>query len=315
MALRGQLLLTWVAGLVLCACAPIAPKPSPTVVAATRTIPPTATATAAPIATPTASSVPATPTATSTPTTIPTPTTTGNGRLIAIDPGHGGEDLGARHFAADGSMDFSESEVNLDLALRLRALLEARGYGVLLTRDGDYGLNPDLEDVNGNGLVDHVDDLQVRLDAINTAGADLLLSIHQNAFFWPDGESAEDVGGTITFYCSERPFSERNRLLADLVHEQILLAFADLGYPILDRGVERDEELDVSSEGGGHLIVLGPQSDRSVRPSQMPGVLSETMFISNSQEARLARQPEAIDRLALAYALAIDAYWQNLPAD
>ena len=253
-----------------------------------------------------------TPAATHTPTASPQPTETATPPArsfrIAIDPGHGGRDLGARHFDDEGHMDFCESEVNLDICLRLRTLLEAEGFQVVMTRDDDYALNPEGADLSGDGIVDHVDELQARLDMVNEAKADLFLSIHQNAFWWETGEPAEDVGGTITFYCIDREFGEENLLLATLIHQEILAAFADLGYDITDRGIEDDKELDVPGEGGKHLIVLGPESDRSVRPSQMPGVLSETLFITHREEAALARQPEALDRLARAYAEAIIAY-------
>lgn len=205
-------------------------------------------------------------------------------------------------------MDFCESEVNLDLALRLRDLLIEQGFEVVMTRDDDYGLNPKGEDLSGDGIIDHVDELQARLDLVNEAQADLLLSIHQNAFYWETGEPAEDVGGTITFYCADRDFGEENLLLANLVHQEVLAAFAELEYDINDRGVEDDKELDVPGGEGKYLILLGPKTDRSVRPSQMPGILSETLFITHAEEAALAREPAALDRLAEAYARAIVAF-------
>ena len=84
--------------------------------------------------------------------------------------------MGARHFDQDGQMDFSESEVNLALATRTRDLLLKRGYRVLLTRGGDYLLNRGRRDINGDGQIDHVDESQARVDMINAARADLLLS-------------------------------------------------------------------------------------------------------------------------------------------
>ena len=52
-----------------------------------------------------------------------------NPRLIVIDPGHGGSDIGAAH----GSL--TEAGVNLDMAKRLRDILVARGWQVRMTRD------------------------------------------------------------------------------------------------------------------------------------------------------------------------------------
>lgn len=268
----------------------------------TRTPKPTRTRTPSPTLTRTPSPLPTqTPLPSATPTALPP--------LVAIDPGHGGRDLGARHFDAQGHMDFTESEVNLKLALRLRDLLVARGCRVLLTRDDDTLLNPKREDVNGDGQVDHVDECQARVDMINAAKADLLLSIHQNAFYLDTGEPAEEVGGTVTFYCADRPFSERNLRFAELIQSALIEAFRSLGHEARDRGVEEDLVLKVPDEPGSYLILLGPKTERIVRPCQVPGALSETLFLTHRREAELARDPVALDRLALAYADAISAYF------
>lgn len=264
----------------------------------------TPTPTPRPSDTPTAS-------ATAIPSPSPTPqpsnTPTRLLPLVAIDPGHGGRDLGARHFDASGHMDFNEAEVNLDLALRLRDVLVRRGYRVVLTRDGDYQCHEDGEDVNGDGHHEYVvDENQARIDMINASGAELLLSIHQNAF---EGQGAENVGGTVTYYCAHRPFSDRNLRFAELVQNALLEAFRSLGYDIRDRGVRPDTELQTTDHPGRHLILLGPKTERAVRPCQVPGVLSEALFITHHREAEAARDPVALDALAEALADAISAYF------
>ena len=203
-------------------------------------------------------------------------------------------------------MDFSESEVNLDLALRIRSLLLERGYRVLMTRDGDYALNEASEDVNGNGLVDFVDEAQARVDMINSADAHLLLSIHQNTY-----PSGDDVGGTVTYYCSDRSFGDRSLRFARLVQESILGSLRNRGYDARDRGVVDDVDLITPDSPGQHIILLGPESDRIVRPCQVPGVLSETLFITHRLEAKLVRDPEVLDRLAAAYVEAIERYFEE----
>lgn len=208
-------------------------------------------------------------------------------------------------------MDLTESEVNLTIALRLRDLLEASGYRVLLTRDDDYALNADREDINGNGEVDHVDEAQARVDMVNAAKADLLLSIHQNAFYDETGSPAVDVGGTVTFYCADRPFSDATLRLANLVQEELVHAYHALGHDVRDRGVEEGLVLHVPGEPGKHLILLGPKTDRIVRPCQVPGVLSETLFLTHEGEAALASDPEALEALAEAYARAIGRFFEG----
>ncbi len=311
-----------------CAANPAAPAPTPTLTLApqsmivssstpvptatailTWTATPTATATHVRSATPTATNT-STPVPTETPTVTPTPTVP---FIVAIDPGHGGVDLGARHFNDEGKMDFYESEVVLDIALRLARLLEEKRYGVVLTRDDDYLLNNYVgenigPDITGEGEVDWVDDLQMRVDLINEAKADLVLSIHLNGFDHPDKEIVRQVYGTTTYYCEARPFAEKSRRFAQIVQEYVLAFLAEAGLKTYDRGAIPDSTLAVPGEPGQHLVLLGPCEERCVRPSQMPGALSEPVFISNPMEAEFLKRPEFLEALAATYVAAIEAY-------
>jgi len=273
---------------------------------------PRQTSTSTPTAT-IAPSLTATPSPTWVPSETPLPSLTPTlaGPLIAIDPGHGGKDLGARHFGPDGQMDLTESDINLSIALDLRDTLLSRGFRVLLTRDDDYGLNAEGLDVNDNGEIDHVDEAQARVDLINASEADLLLSIHQNAFFDETGEPATDVGGTVTFYCADRPFSDDSLMFAHLVQEELVAAFRTLGHDVRDRGVEIDLVLYVPGEPGSYLILLGPKTDRIARPCRVPGALSETLFLTHEGEAALAADPQALQAIAKAYADAITRYFEQ----
>jgi N-acetylmuramoyl-L-alanine amidase len=91
-----------------------------------------------------------------------------NPRLIVIDPGHGGSDIGT----ARGSI--TEAGLTLDMSKRLRDILIARGWQVRMTRDTDV-------DVYQPNDTAH-EELQARDDVANNAGARLLVSIHVNAF-------------------------------------------------------------------------------------------------------------------------------------
>lgn len=123
------------------------------------------------------------------------------GRTIYIDPGHGGSDPGAI-----GVRGTRESDVNLDIAKRLQALLSSAGANAVLTRSGDYAV----------GLYD-------RPEMANEANADLFISLHNNWY-----ESAS-VGGTQVYYHASSPES---RPLAVAVHDALI---AKLGRP--DKGV------------------------------------------------------------------------------
>ena len=89
--------------------------------------------------------------------------------VIVIDPGHGGGDPGCY----SRSLGVYEKQITLDVALRLRDLLESEGWEVVLTRDTD-------RDVSWLGSPDSVE-LQSRCDAANNIGADFFISLHCNA--------------------------------------------------------------------------------------------------------------------------------------
>jgi N-acetylmuramoyl-L-alanine amidase len=87
-------------------------------------------------------------------------------RLPAIDPGHGGSDPGA------GSSGLVEKKVNLDIALRLKAMLVGAGVNVVMTREQDRRLNLASIDLTGDGSVGSADELTARIDVANQARAD-----------------------------------------------------------------------------------------------------------------------------------------------
>ncbi|HLY01477.1 MAG TPA: N-acetylmuramoyl-L-alanine amidase [Candidatus Cybelea sp.] len=91
-----------------------------------------------------------------------------NPRLIVIDPGHGGSDVGTMHGGV------SEAQLTLDMAKRLRTILIGRGWEVKMTRESDV----DVYAPNDTPR----DELQARDDIANKAGARLFVSIHANAF-------------------------------------------------------------------------------------------------------------------------------------
>lgn len=91
------------------------------------------------------------------------------GKVIYLDPGHGGKDPGALY----GNLE--ESDINLQLVLVLQEELEKNGAIVYLTRYGDYDLSVK------NAISRKRSDLSRRANIINESKADLYLSIHLNA--------------------------------------------------------------------------------------------------------------------------------------
>ncbi len=279
------------------------PPTNPALLRTNTAVPPTATMTA------TEPAPTALPSVTPTFTPEPTPTPTARAFLVAVDPGHGGVDLGARRFDDQGHMVYHESTVNLELGLLLRDELLKRGFQVVMTRDTDRAVNEDEIDVTGDGEFEYtLDETQARVDLVNASGADLLLSLHQNAYMSASGESDPEVGGIQTYYCADREFAEDNYRFAVLVHEHLIEAIREYGYDIQDRGILDDAMLVTPDSPGRHLIMLGPESERIVRPSQMPGALSEPLFITHAEEGLLVREPEFLAALAVAYADAIEAF-------
>ena len=121
------------------------------------------------------------------------------GKIIALDPGHGGSDPGAI-----GPTGLQEKQVTLPIAEYLKSILEAKGAKVILTRTTDV----DVYGPHASG----VDELQARVNVANGNQADAFISIHINSFSNPN------VGGIATYYFDG---SDQSKKLASSVQEQI----------------------------------------------------------------------------------------------
>lgn len=104
------------------------------------------------------------------------------GKIIFIDPGHGGLDNGTHYD------DVFEDYINLQLSEKVYSKLIQSGAIVIISRSGDY----DLASVNSTNR--KREDMKKRVELINKSGADLFLSIHLNAY--PDS----NVSGAQVFY-------------------------------------------------------------------------------------------------------------------
>jgi N-acetylmuramoyl-L-alanine amidase len=133
--------------------------------------------------------------------------------LIAIDPGHGGNDPGSMN-AAYGLV---ESKLTLEISLRLRDELRKLGWRVVMTRDANY----EVGDPNGD---DH-QELQARCDVANAAGARIFVSVHINA------SVARSLNGTTTYY-----WRTADRALAQAIQSALIAADG-----IKDMGVRREQ--------------------------------------------------------------------------
>ncbi len=214
-------------------------------------------------------------------------------RPIVIDPGHGGDDIGAR--SSDGLI---EKELTLTIARRLARVLEARGYRVRLTRDGDQS----------RALTDRTA-LANRLDAL------AFVSLHANA------ATASSVTGAETYYMSlDEPSDEEAAATARLENQsgtaggersQLDLILWDLA-----QAEVLNESADLALAVQGRLNALAGTRDRGVRQAPfvvltgatMPAILVEFGFLSNPDEAQRLAQPEHQERLASALAAGLEDF-------
>jgi len=196
---------------------------------------------------------------------------------IVIDPGHGGSNVGT-HSVLDGRF---EKEFTLDLAKRLRPLLEAEGWKVYLTRESDvFVTNSD------------------RFVYANKLQADVFISLHFNSgapettpagletyclppVGTPSTVSRGDYADPWTQNFPNNAFDAQNLRLAVRVHTALLHA---AGMP--DRGVRRAR----------YITVLQGQL--------RPAVLIEAGYLSNPHEASLIESANYRQKLAEALARA-----------
>ncbi len=209
-----------------------------------------------------------------------------------IDPGHGGPNYSGAYSASTGMI---EKDVNLDVALRLGTLLSAAGYNTILTRYGDYTLTQ----FDADTATERRDEIQARVDLANQLDADILVSVHFN------GSSATYLRGLEIYYNPDREFGHFNYALAEISRQGLLGAITGAGYDVVDRGVKNDA-LVGGDPRNPHSWLLG--TNDGFRPSLMPGIIAEALFMSNAQDAEQLTRPEMRQAIAEGYKAGIDGY-------
>lgn len=215
-------------------------------------------------------------------------------RKIALDPGHGGDSFGTR-----APLGLMEKELTLDIAQRVRKLLEADSFEVFMTREQDRAVS--LED---RGL------------AANRAGADIFVSVHLN---WIDNLGSR---GVETYYlgATNDPFLTR---LAAVENRDSGYSMADMR-GLLDRiyaDVRQDKSRSLAEVVQASLFrSLGKVNpgieNRGVKAApfivllstEMPAILAEVSCLSNEDEAELLTKPLYRQYIAEALAAGIRSY-------
>ena len=206
------------------------------------------------------------------------------GRIV-IDAGHGGHDSGTT-----GPGGIEEKEVVLDVALRVGKLLKQRlGADVIFTRDNDTFIP-----------------LETRTAIANKAQADLFLSIHANSS--PDGSAR----GVETYYLNFTTSPDALEVAAreNAVSDESIHELSDLVKKItLKDKIDESREFaaDVQKSLYNDLEDGNPGlRDRGVKKApfvvligaNMPSILAEISFLTNTDDARELRQPAYRQRIA-----------------
>ncbi|MFZ5495937.1 MAG: N-acetylmuramoyl-L-alanine amidase family protein [Verrucomicrobiota bacterium] len=214
-------------------------------------------------------------------------------KVVVLDAGHGGNDPGKQNLR----LKLDEKDMTLDVVLRLRKLLELRGYTVRLTREKDERLAPEQRT-----------DLDRRAAVSKDAGADLFLSIHFNAvepkdaprvtgtetyvltpqFQWSSTDNNGD-GLTNTAFPGNRQ-DTANAVLGYHLHRAMLA-----GLKTSDRGFKR----------GRLRVLLLPEC---------PAALLEAAYLSHDAEAARVGTPEFRQQIAESIAEGVQEYAALLAA-
>ena len=232
--------------------------------------------------------------------------------IVALDPGHGGEDPGAI-----GPRGTKEKDVVLQIAHRMRDRINATQiktrHGTLpmrafLTRDADFFVP-----------------LHVRVDKARRVQADLFISLHADAFLTPDAR-----GASVFALSQGAASSAAARWMA--VQENRADQVGGLNLKVQDATVQRalldmsttaqiNDSLKIGSEMLGQIRRIGklhkPQVEQAgfavLKAPDIPSVLVETAFISNPDEEIRLNSERYQNELADALMRSIERYFARNP--
>lgn len=225
--------------------------------------------------------------------------------VVAVDPGHGGIDPGAR-----GPNGLLEKNVTLAIGKRLAKLIDAQpGMRAVLTRTGNYYVS-----------------LPKRYAIARKDHADLFISIHANSC--PHDCGAR--GASVWVLSTHGKENEAGRWLARSENASDLIGGVSLGNKphalaavLLDlsQGASMQASREVGTDVLHALGRIGPLYNRRVdhanfvvlRAPDVPSILIETAFINNPHEARLLASRRYRNRLARAILVGVKGYFETTP--
>jgi N-acetylmuramoyl-L-alanine amidase len=232
--------------------------------------------------------------------------------VVAIDPGHGGEDPGAI-----GPKGTREKDVVLQIA---QLLQERINKTVLKTKRGDLPLRAFL-----TRDADFFLPLHVRVQKAQKVQADLFISLHADAFFTPQAR-----GASVFALSQGAASSAAARWMAN--KENGADAIGGLNIKVQDQNVQRalldmsttaqiNDSLKLGNEMLGQIRRVGklhkPQVEQAgfavLKAPDIPSLLVETAFISNPEEEALLINPAYQNQLADALMRGIENYFLRNP--
>ncbi|MBS4175664.1 N-acetylmuramoyl-L-alanine amidase CwlD [Bacillus sp. FJAT-49736] len=181
-----------------------------------------------------------------------------SGKVIYLDPGHGGPDGGA------GDSDALEKEIALKISLKLRDFLQEQGALVLMTRETDKDLAGEVRGYSRR----KVEDLKRRLELINDSDADLYISIHLNSIPSPRWSGAQ------TFYS---PHLIENKRIAKFIQDELI---RNLGNTDRQAKMLQNVYIVKNSEKPGALVEVGFLSNAQERQNLKSDVYQEKVSAS-----------------------------------
>jgi N-acetylmuramoyl-L-alanine amidase len=225
--------------------------------------------------------------------------------IIAIDPGHGGEDPGAI-----GPLGTYEKDVTLAISRKLKALIDAEpNMQAVLTRDGDYFVG-----------------LHARVQKARRVQADLLISVHADAFIRPHAR------GSSVFALSERGATSaaaqwlaKRENDADLIGglnldvrdphlKQTLLDLSQTATIADSLRLGRTVLAEIGEVNTLHKNAVEQAGFAVLKAPDIPSVLVETAFITNPEEERRLRDDAYQARMATGILSGIKKYLAANPA-
>jgi N-acetylmuramoyl-L-alanine amidase len=224
--------------------------------------------------------------------------------VVAVDPGHGGEDPGAI-----GPSGLREKDVVLAIAMLLRDRLNAQpNMRAMLTRDADFFVP-----------------LHERVRKARRVQADLFVSIHADAFMSPEAR-----GASVFALSQHGATSSAARWMADRENASDLVGGANLRHKdetvlrtLLDMSTTAQikDSLKLGNEVLGQIGKVGKLHKGNVEQASfavlkapdIPSILVESAFISNPGEEARLRDPEYRAQLVAAVATGIQRYFARNP--